>query len=317
MTVLAGCDSGGGPHPFELKERQGYLYKLVWSDSDAPPITIGYSRPTTLRSPDGGAMAFGGEVELKIIDLVHRTTYVPRLGELCSATPILWARQDRLVSKLACGDAHTTTRSELLVLDVKRRRFVGRRQIGLSEYRPTRRGVVLLTGPPLGRRIVPGTAIREERLGAARIVRVRPDGRADEIRLPILAGSRQSRTVNRWPAFVVEPRGRYAYVIGEGDGCARIDLRTLRVELHRLPHAFDAQPDLASPWERHMGTTNPSRDMRREGKWLGDGKIAITGDDTWTANYHDRTAPAGLKILDVQRWTVRTVNRHTFTLRRP
>jgi len=137
----------------------------------------------------------------------------------------------------------------------------------------------------------------------------------DEIRLPIRAGSARSRTYNRWPAFAVDGDSRYAYVIGEGEGCARVDIRTLRVAWHRLPHAFDAQPQFASAPQRHMGTANPSRDIRREAVWLGGGKIAVTGDDTWTSNSFDRTAPAGLKILDVRRWTVRTVDPRVSTMR--
>jgi hypothetical protein len=202
----------------------------------------------------------------------------------------------------------------LLVLDPARRRFVGRREIGDAVAKRTATGAVLLSGPPLGARI-DGTAARLERLGPARLLRVAPDGRVDEIRLPITAGSTSSRTYNRWPAFAVDRTGRYAYAIGEGEGCARVDIRTLRLVWHRLPHAFDAQPRLASAPERHMGTANPSRDIRREAVWLDGGKIAVTGDDTWTSNGFDRAAPAGLKILDVRRWTVRTVDPHVSTLR--
>jgi hypothetical protein len=135
-----------------------------------------------------------------------------------------------------------------------------------------------------------------------------------EIRLPIAAGSTASRTYNRWPAFAVDGRSRYAYVIGEGEGCARVDLRTLHVDWHPLPHAFDAQPQLASAPQPHMGTANPSRDVWREAKWLGGGRLAVTGSDTWTSHGFDRTAPAGLKILDVRRWTVRTLDRRAVHL---
>jgi hypothetical protein len=103
-------------------------------------------------------------------------------------------------------------------------------------------------------------------------------------------------------------------VIGEGEGCVRVDLRSLEVDRPRLPHAFDAQPELASRPEEYMGTTNPSRHISREAKWLGDGKIAVTGSDTWTSRGFDRTAPAGLKILNVVRCTVRPVDRRAVHL---
>lgn len=281
---------------------------LEWTASKAKPITVGYYWPDRLRSPDRRLIAFGGEVELKIVDLVHRRAYVPRIGEDCFAWPVLWRRQNHLIISLWCGSAHVSTRSELLVLDPEGRRFVGRREIGLGSFHKSRRLAVLVTSPPLGGRDIPGTAIREEREGPARLLRVLADGQADEIRLPLRAGSNRDRTFNRHPAFVLDEKASHAYVVGEGEGCARIDLRTLQVEWHRLPHAFDAQPRLASKPQQHMGTANPSRDLDRSALWLGDGKIAVTGQDTWTAHFKDRSAPAGLKLLDTKTWSVRTID---------
>jgi hypothetical protein len=316
LALLAGgCSSSGAPHAFRVEPRPdtfGSIYKVVWPGSTAKPIEIGYERPTSLRSPDGRFLAVAGDEALMIVDLVHRRADALRLGSSCAEVPILWRRQDRLVFRLWCGDVHSSARSELLVFDPVRKRFVGRREIGSGASKRTRYGAVLLTDPPLGRRLAGG--VREEFLGPARLLRVHTHGRVDEVRLPIRAGSARFRAINRWPAFVVDPPGRYAYVIGEGDGCARVDLRTLRVEWHRLPHAFDAQPQLASKPRQHTGTIPPSRDVRREAVWRGGGKIAVTGDDTWTSNDFDRTAPAGLKILDIRTWTVRLVDPRVFTL---
>jgi hypothetical protein len=287
----------------------GPIYKLEWRDSKtAKPIALGYYQPESLRAPNGRLVVFGGEVELKIVDLVHRRAYVPRMGNGCFATPVLWKRQHRLILTLWCGDAHRSARSDLLVLDPERHRFVGRREIGLGSWASGRKLVVFVSSPPLGGRAVPGTTIREELEGPARLLRVGADGRADEIRLPIRAGSARDRTLNRFPALVLDTKARYAYVIGEGQGCARIDLRTLRVEWHRLPHAFDAQPRLASKPHQHEGTANPSRDLDRRAVWLGNGKIAVTGEDTWSPHSFDRTAPAGLKILDTNTWRVRMID---------
>jgi hypothetical protein len=117
-----------------------------------------------------------------------------------------------------------------------------------------------------------------------------------------------SRTFNRSPAFVLDGTRRHAYVIGEGDGVVRVDLRTLQVDRHPLPHAFDAQPALHDRPHPHQGTTNPSRDLDRQAVWLGRGLIAVTGSDTWSPHGYDRTAPAGLKLLDVRRWMVRLLD---------
>jgi hypothetical protein len=317
VLFATGCGSTGKPHAFRIVPRPdpyGSIYKLVWPGSKAKPIEIGYEQPISLRSPDRRFLAVGAADEtLRIVDLVHRRSDTLQLGSSCVEVPILWQRQDRLIFRVWCGSVHATSRSELLVFDPIRKRLVGRREIGSAASKRTSNSAVLLANPPLGRSV--STGLREEFLGPARLIRVRADGHVDEIRLPIHAGSARFRTFNRWPAFVVDRKGRYAYVIGEGEGCARVDLRTLRVEWHRLPHAFDAQPRLTSKPRRHTGTTNPSRDIRREAVWLGGGKIAVTGDDTWTSNDFDRTAPAGLKILNVRTWKVRMVDPRVFTMR--
>lgn len=165
---------------------------------------------------------------------------------------------------------------------------------------------VLVTPPPLGPSFAGNP--REERLGPARLIRVHPSGRADEITLPIRMGSARGRTFNRWPAFAVDGSRRYVYVLGEDDGIVRIDAVTLQAEPARLRHAFDAQPQLASAPRPHMGTTNPARTLERHALWLGEGLLAVTGSDTWSPRGYDRSAPAGLKLVDTGRWTVRSLN---------
>src|SRR6266571_6406608 len=181
VLVAAGCSSAGNPHAFRIVVRAdgdpGDVYVLEWADSTtAKPITLGYYPPERLLAPDRKMVAFGGEVELRLVDLVHRRAYVPRIGDDCYPEPLLWKRQNRLILGVWCGSAHVSTRSELLVLDLERHRFVGRREIGSGWSKTADDQVILLGSPPLGRRIVPGTAIREELLGPARLVRVRADG---------------------------------------------------------------------------------------------------------------------------------------------
>ena len=299
VVAATGCDSGAKPHAFRIKAHDdGYgvvFYRGVWPGADAKPVEIGYERPVSVRSPDGRFVAVGGEEALLLIDLVRRRVSEHRFGMSCAEIPILWTRQDRLVFRLWCGDVHNTSRSELLVFDPAREEFVGRRELAPAQHRSTHDGAVLLA----------------PHRGFAQLLRLSADGSVDVTRLPVRAGK------GRWPGFAVDSAGRYAYVIGEEDGCARVDLRTRRVDMHRLPHAFDAQPALASKPELHTGTVPPSRDITREARWLGAGKIAVTGSDTWTSNGFDRTAPAGLKILDVRTWTVRMRNPRVFTLRLP
>jgi hypothetical protein len=227
----------------------------------------------------------------------------------CAASPLLWKRQDRLVFTVWCGSVHLTTRSELLVFDPGARRFVGRREIGpgsLEGVLTAHGSAALLTPPPLG----PSSAgnLREERLGPARLIRVGPSGRADEITLAIRMGSARGRTFNRWPAFAVDSSRRHVYVLGEDDGVVRVDAVTLQAEPARLRHAFAAQPQFASTPRPHLGTTNPARTLERQALWLGGGLLAVTGSDTWSSRGHDRSAPAGLKLVDTGHWSVRLLN---------
>jgi hypothetical protein len=309
--AVAGCGGGAKPHAFRVVSKLDaeYVdhYRLVWTDSKhARPVQLGTYVQERMRSPDGRMVVFGGD--LQFVDLVHRRkAWAPKVADGCDVEPVLWSRVDRVVLRMWCGSAHLTNRSDILVADPLARRFVGRRGIGIlvgGLFR-THGSAILLGSPPLG---PPVDGIRDERLGRARLMVIRPSGTIDETRLPVRAGFADSRTFNRVPAFLVH--GRHAYVIGEGDGVARVDLRTLRIDWHRLPHAFDAQPALHDKPQPHMGTTNPSRDLDRQAVWLGNAKIAVTGSDTWSPLGYDRHAPAGLKILDVRRWTARTVDPH-------
>jgi hypothetical protein len=259
---------------------------------------------------------FGDEYQgrLHVVDLVrHRLIGSIRLvpdADGCAAAPLAWDAPRRLTVSLWCGDAHRTGRAELAVVDPLARRLVWRRPSGLLIAQPARLprgGVALLTSPPLGPR---RDGVAEELLGPARVVRIDAGGGFRQVVLTrISAGLSDSRTFNRAPGFAVDPQRRHAVLVSEGEGAAAVDLRTLRVTYHALPHAFDARPrSLAAPPRPHLGTSNPSRDLVREAYWLGGGVVAVAGWDNWSSHFRDQTLAAGLTLLDTRTWRVRMVN---------
>ncbi len=276
-----------------------------------------------LRSPDGRETVFGGEFDcrLYLVDRARQRLVASlsldrpsRSG--CAVTPLAWVASHRVAVSIWSGDAHRTGRSALAIVDPGTR-AVSTEPLGIVVAEPLRLpggGAALLSSPPLG---PPQGGIPEERLGPARVIRIGADGRVARLVLTrIRAGFASSRTLNRIPGFALDPDRSRAIVVSEGEGAAEVDLRTLRVVYHPLPHAFDARPRrLASPPRQHRGTNNPSRDLVREAHWVGSGLVAVTGYDNWTHDFRDQTLAAGLKLLDTRRWTVRAVNPRVRSLR--
>jgi hypothetical protein len=289
--------------------------KIVWRDRRAPPIVVDLHPEPGARAyaPDRRRVALGGDEErprLHVLDLVTRRLWsspplvrAPYGG--CGVTPILWSVHDRVVSTVWCGDAHRTDASAIAAVDVDAKRVVWSRPLGLVfGARRTRSRAVLLASPPM-RPYAGDQGILDERIGPARLLVVRRDGAVNERTLAIRVGFGSSRTFNREPGFAV--RRDSALVVAEDDGAAVIDLRTLRVEYHRV--AFPPRPRrLAPPPVMHSGTTNPSRDLVRKASWIDAHRVAVTGVDTWTHRGYDQSLGAGLRILDTRTWKTRLVD---------
>jgi hypothetical protein len=254
-------------------------------------------------SPRGDRVALGDELgRILVLDLRRRRI----AGVLrpwgrqdgCGTVPLVWTTRHRLVAEIWCGSAHGTMLASLATVDLRTGRRVAARPLGtifaLSALPAN--GVVLVTSPPG----IPDPRNHDvvERVGRARLLRIDRNGAVATTLLPIRAGMNGSRTIERFPGFALDRRHARAFVVGENDGVAEIDLRSLRVTLHRV--AVPARPRrLASPPRPHEGTANPARVAQREALWLGLDRLVVTGSDVWTHGGYDRELAAGLRVVDL------------------
>jgi hypothetical protein len=84
------------------------------------------------------------------------------------------------------------------------------------------------------------------------------------------------RRIERGAAMAAARRGARAFVVSAGGPVAEVSLRTMGVRYHRVPTPHDGE--------------------RREAVWLGDGRLAVSGDPN-----------AGVTVIDTSTWTARTV----------
>jgi len=84
------------------------------------------------------------------------------------------------------------------------------------------------------------------------------------------------RRIERGAALAAAPHGLRAFVTSAVGLVAEVDLRTMAVRYHRVP--------------------TPDDGNRREALWLGDGRLAVSGDRN-----------AGVTVIDTSTWTARTV----------
>lgn len=143
-------------------------------------------------------------------------------------------------------------------------------------------------------------------VGATTLVSVDLAGRFRSIVLPqIQSGATQdpsgaSLFTGSQPGLAIDPVGGQAYIVGGTGTVAQVDLSTLAVSSHNQPRTLaHADKVLSGP--------------TREAIWLGDGLIAVTGenDRAWLdANhkYQETVSPAGLTIIDTRTWTTRLVD---------
>jgi hypothetical protein len=189
-----------------------------------------------------------------------------------------------------------------VVVDPRTRRVVRRidwrGRVLTSEE--TQHGLVLLVAPP-----AQGAG---RTLGPARLVHVTIDAGVRSVQLDrIEAGERQrhhGRVRALSPGLAVDRRGNRAFVVAaDRDLVAEIDLRSRRVAYHDL-----VEPPLAAQ-DNRPGISS------RIARWLGAGKIAISGEDLPASEQRRRGSlvPYGLKLVDTQAWSIQTVDREAQT----
>jgi hypothetical protein len=269
-------------------------------------------------SPDGSELAIGsdGSGEVRLVDLRRWRVLGDvkvRVAQRGSVLATAWAGPTRVlavvVSPGCCGLGDTTVAG----IDAQERpRLLWRRRLGgsLQAGQRFRRSLVLVLGP------------RGRTLGPSRLALVGPDGR---VRFAPLAqirsgseavgGGDPSRFLLReWnPGLAVDPSAARALVVQAGAPVAEVDLRTLRVRYHELSEPISLLGRLHD-WLEPKAEAKAQEGPNRQALWLGHGLLAVTGTDTHASlGARGREAqwdtPAGLKLIDTRRWSIRTLDR--------
>jgi hypothetical protein len=269
-------------------------------------LKLAGSWPLLAVAPDRSTAVLGSEAgDLTVVDLVH----LRRLGavqtDLSGAIFFGWGWVGR--SHLLLIDSAQQAATEVLAVDVRTRRVVGRQQVEgvVQGYARLPGGLALLVTPA-------------DAIGRARLVVSDASAGLRAVTLTeVNAGFKQfddtsgsgPRMEQALPGIATDSTGRRVYVV-PGDGpVAEVDLTGLEVTYHRLGHSGSLWQRLARWWAPPAEAkiiSSPSRNAL----WLGDGQLAVTGYDG-SAKGHHREIPSGLQLIDTRTWTVRQVDRHS------
>jgi hypothetical protein len=136
-------------------------------------------------------------------------------------------------------------------------------------------------------------------IGSARLTVVEPNGAIRAVTLDRLPGGWAPGSY-AGPGLAVDFAARRAFVVAR-DLAAEIDLQTLSVGYHALPTDGAAPAGPATD----PGTAGPSAGFRRTARWLGDGRIAVSGSDSAIVGDKRADRPAGLRVIDTATWSTR------------
>jgi hypothetical protein len=245
-------------------------------------------------SPDGARMAFTGaralRSEVHIVDLARwRSLGKVTLG---NRGPLVagWAGNDRVVAIM--GDAVGPSR--LVWVDVPSGRMVARRLYSgrLFESAPVPGGFALALAPESG-------------VGPMRITVARADGTLRRIKVGGIEaggteGERRARLVK--PALAVDHDGGRLFVVAADQlKAAEVDLGSGAVSYHALG----------------ASSSKGNVDMSlRYAEWLGDGRIAVTGENRRPARGRRPSPPPpvsfGARVIDTENWSIETLDRRPF-----
>jgi hypothetical protein len=103
------------------------------------------------------------------------------------------------------------------------------------------------------------------------------------------------------PALVVDRAGRRAFVYAEG-ALVEISLADLSATFHGLSKPMSIVQRFRN-WLEPEAQAKLVEGSYRNGKWIGEGRFAVSGTDF----AEEGNTPAGLAIVDTERWTLRKV----------
>ena len=250
-------------------------------------------------SPDNRRIAYSGSSlgrsgirsGIHFVDLATwRSLGKVRLGRFEPAS-VAWVSPDRVLT----ATQESASRLHLRWIDLRTKKVVLRRRLSgwAMDWVPVPGGLVLPLMP-------------REGLGALRLAFADPWGDLQTIELDgIRAGSNSDDPGGRFltPAVAADPNSGRVYVLAaRGLLAAEVDLASGAVSYHSL--GASASKGNVDIWWRTAA-------------WAGDGRIAVTGA-RWLPmegrRAPDGPLPFGLRIIDVRRWSIATLDPRSFTM---
>jgi hypothetical protein len=323
VGVSAGC-SGGDETRSAPDAPRGTVLGIVWGENAA--VLRRFDRSSLTPTPgrvelghDGGAWSFspnaskvalagGAPLEVRIVDVgrlrldgVVPLARIAEPSESPAVATVVWASERRILALVEWGAwAHA-----LAVVDPVERRVVSQETIEgtLIGQAPTPDGLALLLAPP-------------GRIGLARLVTTGASGDQRSIPLAEIDAGLETidpqRPVQRLelPAIAVDPTGTRALVVPAEGPVAEIDLTTGDVAYHEVRELVSLLGRLRN-WLEPTAAAKGAEGPARQAAWVGRHLVAVSGQDTHRlARGLEQTTPAGLTLIDVRRWTRRTVDEH-------
>jgi hypothetical protein len=328
--LVAAASSSGGAGPLPLRTAAAPSGPRLGITTGRGGTTLGWFDPVTLTpagnqitlpffldawrvSPDGSTLAVahhptsGSERgTLEFVDLRSMQLLRPAVPIGDWARAIGWTSPDRIDAVLG---SCCSTQAWVVRVDPVARRVVARHLLGGSPFEVVhwRGSLVALRTPPTG-------------IGRVALVVVGADGVARTVELKLIAAGyrRLGPAVDpiqrvRGAGVAVDQDTGRAFVVAADGLVAEVDLTTLAVSYHRPARPVSLLGRLAAwlqPDAAAKGMSGPVRDAI----WLGDGLLAVTGTD-YSARLSKQGKileftgrPAGVRIVDTRRWTVRTLD---------
>jgi hypothetical protein len=266
-------------------------------------------------SPDRARLAAGSDVtaELRLFDLTRlRALGDVKLNRRGLVYATTWASRSRVLAAVlvpgCCGLGDTI----ISAVNADSRRVLWRRDLqgSLQAGAAYRGSFALVLGPRWA-------------IGPSRLVVVAPDGRLRTVRLDQIRSGWQrygrGPISHQWnPGLALDPATGRAFVVQAGAPVAEVDLRRLSVRYHPPSEPISFLGRLRD-WLEPKAEAKAMDGPEREAIWLGGGHLAVTGVDyQGTIDNQGRErevdAPAGLKLIDTRRWSVRTLDHSTSSI---
>lgn len=260
-------------------------------------VLVGKSAGACALSPGGKRVAVGVDEALgiRIFDAVkprRLASVATRNGEIHA---MAWLTRNRIVGAEA---------TRIFVVDPVARRLVSARPTDgqVVTVARTRAALVLLLAPANG-------------IGAARLATLAADGTYRTVELSKISAGFRSPEVDgppgehRVPGLAIEPSTGGAFVVGAGEPIAEVDLERLGVSYHEPARPISLVGRLRNWLEPRAEAKGPLLGSVRRAVSLGNGLLAVTGEDGRAGRDSVVTEAAGLSVVDTRTWKAEMLQR--------